>query len=591
LKISFFVQLLLIVILAAVVTPSLVSSKANKALFAPYLEELNRYYGGPTLSALAVALDYKSKTQRAAYLERQKANLTHRITLQDTAVVSQNLSATQRRAMLNEELVYKVQSNDLLLLLPDHSQVLVLVDIRNSHLEMQSEGAREGLGLMTMLQRQLNLIDPAFWPQLIVEKSKLFNFPVTLEKATVLTLSPEQQKRLDDGYVVAIISDEFATYGSGVNYLLQRAANSQQLIIVGPIGSAISDWIEDYQLTHSLLLSALITSLLCLWLFPSWRSSRSLVQFIKVYKTQSASTPMKQHRLSHFNLLHKTFNQMSDNINNLFSYNKLAIYYLSQHLNKPLQHMQQQLEALSVQPDLVLTDAQLIEFETNIDAIRSISSELLLFSKVQRMNELTETVNVDLALWIENHFPASVQRQKQLSMALNSSGQKSRIQPTLLFNCLEKLIATLDSNKMAIELEVAPLKASATFFSGPSTQRARAYLPQHGPSYVQLRIHIDTHDQRSAADVHELSARMQQLVAFTAGHLEHFKLNIDAIYSHSIAISQHSENEQANAQVAQLPLAFCGKVLKLHRAQLTLKTDERSLALLIHFPLQGAQNE
>ena len=460
-KIYFFVQLFVIVILAAVVTPSLVSSEANKVLFASYIEELNSYYGGPTLSALAIALEYKSRPQRAVYLERQKANLTHRIALQDKAVVLHKLTAAQRRALLNEELVYQAQSNDLLLLLPDHSQVLVLADIRNNHLEMQSEAAREGLGLMTMLQRQLNQSEPAFWPQLIVEKSKLFNFPVTLDKATTLTLSPEQQKRLDDGYVVAIMSDEFATYGSGVNYLLQRAANSQQLLIVGPIGSAISDWIEDYQLINLLLLSALITSLLFIWLFPSWRSSRSLVQFIKIYKAHSASAPMKQHQLSHFNLLHKTFNQMSDNINSLFSYNKLAIYYLSQHLNKPLQHMQQQFETLSVQPDLVLTDVQLIEFETNIDAIRSISSELLLFSKVQRMTELTEIVNVDLALWIENHFSASVQRQKHLSMALNSCGYKSRIQPTLLFNCLEKLIATLDSNQIGIELKIAPLIASA----------------------------------------------------------------------------------------------------------------------------------
>ena len=116
-------------------------------------------------------------------------------------------------------------------------------------------------------------------------------------------------------------------------------------------------------------------------------------------------------------------------------------------------------------------------------------------------------------------------------------------------------------------------------------------MPQHAPSYVQLRIHIDTHDLRSAADVNELSARMQQLVAFTAGHLEHFKLNIDAINSHPIASAPHNANEQSNAQVAQLPLAFCAKVLKLHRAQLTLKTEEHSLALLIHFPLQGALNE
>jgi hypothetical protein len=300
---------------------------------------------------------------------------------------------------------------------------------------------------------------------------------------------------------------------------------------------------------------------------------------------------MKQHQLSHFNLLHKTFNQMSDNINSLFSYNKLAIYYLSQHLNKPLQHMQQQFETLSVQPDLVLTDAQLIEFETNIDVIRSISSELLLFSKVQRMTELTETVNVDLALWIENHFSASVQRQKYLSMALNSCEHKSRIQPTLLFNCLEKLIATLDSNQIAIELKIGPLIASAAFYYEQSKQRARAYLPQHSPSYVQLRIHIDTHDLRSAVDVNELSAKMQQLVAFTTGHLEYFKLNIDAINPHPIASTPHNENAQSNAQVAHLPLAFCAKVLKLHHAQLTLKTDEHNLALLIHFPLQGAQNE
>jgi len=231
LKIYFFVQLFVIVILAAVVTPSLVSSEANKVLFASYIEELNSYYGGPTLSALAIALEYKSRTQRAVYLERQKANLTHRITLQDTVVVSQKLTATQRRALLNEELVYQAQSNDLLLLLSDHSQVLVLVDIRNNHLEMQSEAAREGLGLMTMLQRQLKKSEPAFWPQLIVEKSKLFNFPVTLDKATTLTLSPEQQKRLDAGYVVAIMSDDFATYGSGVNYLLQLTANRHPLLI------------------------------------------------------------------------------------------------------------------------------------------------------------------------------------------------------------------------------------------------------------------------------------------------------------------------------------------------------------------------
>ena len=397
-KSFFFIQLFVIVIFTASFIPTLGSSFINKSLIGYFQEELARYQAGTTLALLKESMALKSEAQRAVFLAEQQASMPYRLSLE--TVDSLTLDNHQLLALYQESLVYNPDNQFLYLILSGHKYALVLenINVRSDH--VYSEAEREGMGLMTLLQRQLADKESSEWPSIIANKATLFSFDIVLGPNGEFPLTQNQQTKLDQGKLVAITQNSLIKYGSGLNYVLQLTPDRQHVIIAGPIAPTISSLINEYDLVNRSLSVILLLCLLSFWIWPTWRSSRELRVFIHQHAESGKAESLTLRFGSHFNELHHTFNQMSDSLSRQFSLNKTVIQYLSRRLDKPLLEMKQGLDKLEASVDKQITGQGILVQEKAINSIRHISSDILLFSQAQRMSDLPNIQCFDLDGWL-----------------------------------------------------------------------------------------------------------------------------------------------------------------------------------------------
>lgn len=386
----------------AFLMPMLSDSAINKYFVAYYQGTLNRYQGATTMALLAESMSEKTTAQRKAFIEQQQMQLPFNIALQDLDAL--NLTNSQLLELYQNKLVYASDNSFMYMMLAGHKQVLVVDNVNIMSDALPSEAEREGMGLMALLQLQLRRTDSQRWDELVAYKAQLFSFPIALQSVGEFSLNKQQQIKLQLGHLVAITADKMPRYGSGLDYLLQLTPDYQQVLVVGPINPPIYAWITEYQLINTLLLAIIFISLLCLWMWPTWLSSRELMVFINQQAELGAADKLKLHFGSNFNALHNTFNRMSDNIKKLFSHNQTSIQHLTRHLDQPLQEMQRELVRINANAGLLVSTEQLQTFDNSIDKIRSLSSQILLFSNVQRINSLPDMHNINLSQWLCQNY-------------------------------------------------------------------------------------------------------------------------------------------------------------------------------------------
>ena len=467
----FFIQLFFIVIFMAIIMPMLGDSAVNKRFIAHFQGELNRYWGATTMALLVESMAPQSATQRASYVVQQQRLLPFNIALQDIDTLE--LDAQQLLDLHQKKLVYNADNNFLYMILARHTQVLVIEDVNTNSDLMLSEAEREGMGLMALLQRQLQRTESQQWHALVTRKAQLFSFDVALQSVADFPLNQQQQAKLQQGRLVAITTDKLTRYGSGLDYLLQLTPNRAQVLVAGPISPPIYSWIRGSQLLNILLLALIFISLRCCWMCPTWRSSRELLVFIEQHAELGTADKLKLHFGSNFNALHSTFNQMSENINRLFSHNQTAIQYLTRRLSQPLQDMQREFAHVSDNPKLLISAEQLKTFDNSIDKIRRLSSEILLFSNVQRINSLPDMCCVNLEKWLHAQQRELQLAAPQLNVVMLRAQGDVQLDSKLLLKALKQIltaITVVGVDKLCMQINVKDRSAVLLLSCSPATK-------------------------------------------------------------------------------------------------------------------------
>gem|GEM_PF-2878188 len=439
-KPSFFIQLILVIVLTAVIIPKLVTPAVNADLMRPYLAKLHSYYGGASMAILARGLQGKSEAEQRAYLQLQQLKLPHKIVLQ--GIDSIQLDDQKLLNLYKNQLVFNAENNSLYLIVEGHRQVLVMVDITQTTELVTSESEREGMGLMSLLQRLLHRTAVANWQQMITEKSKHFNFPISLQSVDSFSVSQQELALLQQGRLVARKYSDEATYGSGLNYMLQLAPDNKSLLVVGPIHPQISGWIDDYQSQNTWLIAIVSIALFSLWLLPSWRSSQKLARFINQQLGSGTAEQMHMYKGSSLNSLNRTFNQMAKTIQGLFADNRTAIYYLSSHLQKPLSAMQ--LAQGRFATDEGGEAANIRKLNESILEIKQLSTAILLFNKIQQRHEKQPLPLIDCRLWLDEQSAQLLEVCPQLQIRLSNNPLYCRLDSQLLRFALVQLLLSFE---------------------------------------------------------------------------------------------------------------------------------------------------
>ena len=457
----FFIQLFVIVIFTASFIPKLGGSFINKGLIGDFFEELARYQGGTTMALLAESMALKNNEQRVLFLAQQQALMPYNLSLK--AVDSLQLPSDKMLALYENQLVYNADNHFLYMILAGHEQVLVLENVNISSEHIYSEAEREGMGLMLLLQRQLEGKDSRDWHSIIVSKSAVFSFDIALKPRGEFPLNQGQQKKLDQGKLVAISHDSMIKYGSGLNYLLQLTPDGKQVIVAGPIAPTITRLIKEYDLVNKSLSVILLLCLLCLWIWPTWRSSRELLVFIHQHAEFGKARKLVLRFGSHFNDLHNTFNQMSANITRQFSLNKMVTQYLSQRLEAPLLEMKEGLDKVEARAENRITAQEVYQQEKAINTIRHLSSDILLFSQVQGIDTLVNREVFDLENWLISKQDKLCETFSKLDLITVNQRREVYLDSKLMLLGLTQMLTVIgDETLKTLSMSVAVNQTCAT---------------------------------------------------------------------------------------------------------------------------------
>ncbi|EAQ63411.1 two component sensor kinase [Marinomonas sp. MED121] len=453
-KSFFFIKLFAIVIFTASFIPIFGGAFINKGLTGIYQEEIDHYQGGTTIALLVQAMRFKNTQQRAVFLKEQQALMPFNLKLE--SIDNLDLPNHKMLQLYQNQLVYNGDNQFLYMILAGHEEVLVLenVNIRSDHI--YSDVEREGMGLMALLQRQLERTKRSEWKAMIAQKASLFSFDIALKPLGSFPLNQAQQHKLDKGKLVAISQDSIVRYGSGLNYLLQLTPDSKQVLIAGPIAPEISSLINQYYLLNTAYLAMMLLCLLSFWIWPTWRSSRELLVFIHQHAQEGKAKKLTVRFGSHLNGLHNTFNQMSDNITRQFFLNKMVIQYLSQRLEAPLIQMEKGLDKAEASRDTRMTSHEVHQQEEAINDIRQLSSDILLFSLVQGVNRLVNKSRFNLEDWLFLQQEKLCEAAPKLNLIRVNQRREVSLDSKLMVQGLSHMLAVISNNKLdALNLFVA----------------------------------------------------------------------------------------------------------------------------------------
>jgi two-component system sensor histidine kinase RstB len=372
----FLAQLIAVVALWLLLAPAFVMPLLKSVWFEPFDERLQKFRAGGALLLAADALDTLPEADQQLFVQRIQQWLPYVIHRQDLATLK--LSDTDRARLQTQQLVFIHQTRQLLTLLSDQKRLLVIEDIDNAAPHVMSDTELECLGVLALLQWELQQHPQSQWRRIINAKSSLFDYPVDLVTLDSLSLEEGQLRRLVDGKVVAFKTTAEQVYGSGVDRFYQRVADSRWVISGGPVSTAITGILQRRNKLSLLFLSAVIILPLIIWLLPTWRSMNQLSIATQSFKQGCFDASVKVIPGSHLNRQALQFNHMAAKIRDLFRKNKILVHEASHDLEAPLHEIEQALQQMNQHNDKANVEQQAAHIEHALDQLNYLTTNILL---------------------------------------------------------------------------------------------------------------------------------------------------------------------------------------------------------------------
>ncbi|MBB1488908.1 hypothetical protein [Oceanospirillum sediminis] len=345
-KKSFFLTLLLVMLAAGMLLPSLASEHLGGYLMKPFLQRLSHYYVTTSAHTAAYWLSLQSEEQRPEAFAQVKSLYPVEIQMTRTDQLSHllahSLSDNTLNRLSNGELIFLDQSEHFIIGIPDSDQILILLSPDKTLVNITTDAEAESMGTLALLQRRFQNQPEQQWPKIMAETSALFPYPVTLlsiqeiltDQHDSIRLNAYQKEALQQGRAVAVSNKRnLMNYGSGLDYFMQRLDNSNQVLVAGPASLVVQQQLDRYQLISQGSMSLLVLLLLSLWLLPTWRASRSLINSARRFAMGQMPDRARRYRFSHFHPVTDTFNRMAEDIEADFKANQRLIQTLSREMD------------------------------------------------------------------------------------------------------------------------------------------------------------------------------------------------------------------------------------------------------------------
>jgi two-component system sensor histidine kinase RstB len=243
---------------------------------------------------------------------------------------------------------------------------------------------KSSLYLMRSELREIPIKD---WNKTINTLDLNLSFKLHIEPLGKRVLSPELDKRLKDGEIIAL-DDEYT--------FIQRVPRSHYVLVVGPIPYLF--YMHEMRILDLVVMMLIGLSLalpVFLWMSPHWKDLLKLEKSAQRLGNGYLDERTNFDSTSSLNRLGIAFNQMADNINTLIASKKQLIDGIAHELRTPLVRLRYR---LAISENLPEAEQQAIN--RDIGQLESLIDELLTYARLDRPQVALNLEKVNLADWL-----------------------------------------------------------------------------------------------------------------------------------------------------------------------------------------------
>src|SRR5476649_2732675 len=282
---------------------------------------------------------------------------------------------------------------------------------------------KSSLYLMRSELREIPIKD---WNKTINTLDLNLSFKLHIEPLGKRELSPELDKRLKDGEIIAL-DDEYT--------FIQRVPRSHYVLVVGPIPYLF--YMHEMRILDLCLMMVIGLSLafpVFLWMSPHWKDLVKLEN-----SAQRLGAGFLEERI-HFDnssslfRLGVAFNQMADNVNTLIASKKQLIDNIAHELRTPLVRLRYRL-AMSEG----LSDEEQERLNHDVSQLEGLIDELLTFARLDRPQVTLNLAPMALPHWLREKLDdiRLVHADRIIEQDIPETGDFGQIDSRLMERVLE----------------------------------------------------------------------------------------------------------------------------------------------------------
>lgn len=285
---------------------------------------------------------------------------------------------------------------------------------------------KSSLYLMRSELREIPIKD---WNKTINTLDLNLSFKLHIEPLGKRVLSPELDKRLKDGEIIAL-DDEYT--------FIQRVPRSHYVLVVGPIPYLFyMHEMRILDLAVMMLIGLSLALPVFLWMSPHWKDLLKLENSAQRLGNGYLDERTNFDSTSSLNRLGIAFNQMADNINTLIASKKQLIDGIAHELRTPLVRLRYR---LAISENLPEAEQQAIN--RDIGQLESLIDELLTYARLDRPQVALHLEKVNLADWLADKVDdfRLINAERGITLSVPQAGDFGGVDLRLMERVLDNLI-------------------------------------------------------------------------------------------------------------------------------------------------------
>ncbi|QUM90546.1 GHKL domain-containing protein [Moritella sp. 36] len=410
---NLLIQLIFIISLSVFISfsfliPTLNSFWRNQS---GHVEAIETYRSAGSIYLLAEQLNLIKPDKQIETLAQLQTQFNYALILKNKNQLL--LTSEQFKALEQGQTLFDLKKSELYYQLDNNDLILVIGDIDNAAPIYQTAQQDEITAILNLIVQDLLTMSSADWPARMAQIDLYFAVDIKMIALNDSRISEiQRQDLLKEKIVFQYI--EPLNQNDIPEYVLKKMPNHNTVIAIGPINSVIEESINnDLLMRFFIIIGVLILLPLSIWLYPSWRTSASLLKATRNFGNGDLSSRSAIFKGSNLNGLATTFNKMANKVETLYENNIMLNNAVSHELRTPLTRIEFAIELLR-DPSPKQREKQIHRIEKATSEIRIMSDEMELYARFDQERPNFELVTTELTAWFDNTSPEWIDDEKDI---------------------------------------------------------------------------------------------------------------------------------------------------------------------------------